>query len=281
MNSHEIKLTGAELRVLAGACSTDDARVNLCRIAFTEDGRACATDGHRLVLTWLGGTRHDKAPDAKALRFLDHRDAAALCKLAKPAHEITLAWDDHETAIATVTDRKGRPVGNVTYKLSPEHWDPRPHFPPWDQVIPADVPEGGVRVAINARYMADACAALARVVDSKKLATVHCHLGDVLDPILLLLNGERSWAYVVMPVRDDIPGGVTRAKRAPDAEPAPAKPAAAPKRRRRKAPPVTPPPVVRVLGPDGAELFSGTAAEIDRVWPVAAREGSGCTMVAA
>jgi hypothetical protein len=277
----KITLSSPELKALIGACSRDEARVNLCKIAVAADGRACATDGHRLILTWTDGSRHDQKPDD--LRYIPRDFALSLAKIAKATHAIEFVWDTPNDLTATVRGKFDAVLTTAKTVID----CPSVCFPPWNQVIPPDSQVGGVRVAMNAKYLAEAATVLAKATGQEN---IHVHLGGALDPIVVEApEGDRMWAYVIMPVRTEaFAGDEATTPKAPTAPaPAPAAPApvaAKPRRAPRKANPAPAPvPVaaVRLVGPDGATLYTGPESELDAVWPLASREGSGCSVVAA
>lgn len=270
-----LTLTRAELSALVAIASKDVARETINAIQLNPGARtAAATDGHRLLVATAGPapfrdldgkpgetsaqwTERNKVAKAEHAAeqasnahakgrgiLIKRDDAAAWVKAAGAKDSIRIEWGGGKDAPPTARILPGGlPIGGGAafgFRAGSGM------FPAWNQVIPTAPTALCSCAAVNAAYLADACAAFAKLADSKLLPTIRIWTGqedtirtrsggrgqpplEERDPhpffvTLDTYDGDApvSWRYLIMPVRD-VPGASpwrVDPSAAPKAEPA-------------------------------------------------------------
>jgi DNA polymerase-3 subunit beta len=113
----DAKTFASALKFVLPAICKDETRPHICCLAFTEDGKAASTDGHRLHLASLPGP-----VDQPILIPTD--SALLLNRILKDGQVIIARTETH------VKIRSG------AYELTTKLVDAE--FPPWEQVVPAN-----------------------------------------------------------------------------------------------------------------------------------------------
>ncbi|KKL92576.1 hypothetical protein LCGC14_1883280 [marine sediment metagenome] len=186
-----IKLSRHEARALLAVSSTDAGRVNLNGVYLHgPTGTAVATDGHRLILRDPRGDF--TAQDRSALVTRDAWET--MCKVAKSAdYEITIRA---KGASVEIFNRKGESLGTLTLATRAST------FPPYHQVIPADLKPGACAAVVNPAYLADAMASLSKAGCGEIAIKPGA---KVLEPVGFYGHTEDgSWVYVLMPLRGNV-----------------------------------------------------------------------------
>lgn len=185
-------------QILLGAsrhASTDASRVDLHAVRLSwslGSWVACATDGHSLIVVSVAG---DGAP------FEATYDARAIAKGAKLARSKRGACDLVDGNALAFSDGAG-----AVLRVDPT----ASNFPPFDRVIPREVPAGG-RAGYNAAYIAAHCETHA-LFTSPRTHGVTIAPGSLDDPMTIVSESSEGFAClsVIMPMRmwdvNEVPG---------------------------------------------------------------------------
>lgn len=199
----------AALAAVLPAASRDEFRPHLSALYLERcedvDGlpalRVVGTDGHRLHAAELNLPTGGEAPPVGWTMLLSRGAAERLAKGLKAA-----APRKRDEAPAVHVDGVTFTAGSV--RVDVETLDET--FPPYRKVIPGLVAgETGAApsVAVNARYMVEACKA-AGIFGDDRNGAVHVQHGGPLDPFRVTSESVESGARfiaVVMPMRADAP----------------------------------------------------------------------------
>lgn len=204
-------LTRAEVDALLSVALDDATRPGLHAIAFTDSGRAVATDGHRLTLA-RAPERAGRDSDTAEVRVVPRPALEDAARAAGAGGWIVVQVGPDGARLGTVTRRHAEPTADTVAAVPtvPVAYPDRP-FPPYMQVLPALAAYEGVRgpVAYNAGYLAvleKISRALAPYV-GKRASSLAPTIRVGNDAIPLRADWTTPagdfWTHVLMPCRSD------------------------------------------------------------------------------